>query len=132
MSGYLTKNTDKVMERGIITINRNGVTLTGNVWMTDFEIAELLGVTLSAVNSRIKSIYKSGVLSENDTYRYIRLENGNRADAYNMEMITALTFRLNSINSLVFRKWLMCKATTNMCQILLYNRISEKNDLIQC
>lgn len=120
------------MERGIITINRNGVTLTGNVWMTDFEIAELLGVTLSAVNSRIKSIYKSGVLSENDTYRYIRLENGNRADAYNMEMITALTFRLNSINSLVFRKWLMCKATTNMCQILLYNRISEKNDLIQC
>ena len=51
------------MERGIMTINRNGVTITGNVWMTDFEIAELFSVTLPAVNSRIKSIYKSGVLS---------------------------------------------------------------------
>lgn len=100
------------MERGIITINRNGVTLTGNVWMTDFEIADLFGVTLSAVNSRIKSIYKSGVLSENDTYRYIRLENGNRADAYNMEMITAIAFGLNSLPAKVFREWLVRKAIT--------------------
>ena len=112
MSGYLTKNTDKVMERGIITINRNGVTITGNVWMTDFEIADLLGVTLPAVNSRIKSVYKSGVLSENDTYRYIRLENGNRADVYNMEMITALAFQLNSLPAKVFREWLVRKAVT--------------------
>ena len=98
------------MERGIITINRNGVTITGNVWMTDYEIAELLGVTLVAVNSRIKSIYKSGVLSENDTYRYIRLENGNHADAYNMEMITALAFQLNSQPAKVFREWIVRKA----------------------
>ncbi len=112
MSGYLTKNADKVMERGVITINRNGVTLTGNVWMTDFEIADLLGVTLPAVSSRIKSIYKSGILSENDTYRYIRLENGNRADVYNMEMITALAFQLNSLPAKVFREWLVRKAVT--------------------
>ena len=98
------------MERGIMTINRNGVTITGNVWMTDFEIAELFSVTLPAVNSRIKSIYKSGVLSENDTYRYIRLENGNRADAYNMEMITALAFQLNSQPAKVFREWIVRKA----------------------
>ena len=92
------------MERGIITINRNGVTLTGNVWMTDFEIAELFSVTLPAVSSRIKSIYKSGVLTESDTYQYLRLENGNRADAYNMEMITAL--------AKVFREWIVRKAVT--------------------
>lgn len=102
------------MERGIITINRNGVTLTGNVWMTDFEIAELFSVTLSVVSSRIKSIYKSGVLSENDTYRYIRLENGNRADAYNMEMITALAFQLNSLPAKLFREWLVRKAVTSV------------------
>ncbi|CUP82153.1 MULTISPECIES: helix-turn-helix domain-containing protein [Bacteroides] len=100
------------MERGIITINRNGVTLTGNVWMTDYEIADLLGVTLSAVSCRIKSIYKSGVLTESDTYQYLRLENGNRADAYNMEMITALAFQLNSQPAKVFREWLVRKAVT--------------------
>ena len=94
------------MERGIITINRNGVTLTGNVWMTDFEIAELFSVT------RIKSIYKSGVLTESDTYQYLRLENGNRADAYNMEMITALAFQLNSQPAKVFREWIVRKAVT--------------------
>lgn len=100
------------MERGVITINRNGVTSSGNVWMADFEIADLFSVTLSAVNSRINSIYKSGVLSENDTYRYIRLENGNRADVYNMEMITAIAFGLNSLPAKVFREWLVRKAVT--------------------
>lgn len=49
--------------------------------MTDYEITDLLGVTPGAVRSHIQSIYKSGVLSESDTYRYILLENGNRADA---------------------------------------------------
>ncbi|WP_455584890.1 hypothetical protein [Bacteroides sp.] len=121
------------MKRNNISIYGNTVTISGNnVWMTDYEIAEFFIVPLAAVNSHIKSTYKSGVLRECDTCQYIRLENGNRADAYNIEMITALAFQLNSINTLVFRKWLMCKATTNMCQILFYNRISEKNDLILC
>ena len=36
------------MERGTIIIDRNSVTITGNVWQTDYEIAELFGVTMSA------------------------------------------------------------------------------------
>lgn len=99
------------MERETISISRNGVSITGaNVWMTDYEITDLLGVTLSAVRNHVKSIFKSGVLSESDTYRYIRLENGNRADAYNMEMITALAFRLNSLPAKIFREWVVRKA----------------------
>lgn len=99
------------MERGTITITGNGVTLTGNVRMTDYEISDLFGVTLSAVNSQIKAVYKSGVLRENDTYLYIRLENGSGADAYNLEMITAIAFRLNSLPANVFRQWVVRKAT---------------------
>ena len=100
-----------VMERGTISISKNGVSIMGNnIWMTDYEITDLLGVTLVAVCSHIKSIFKSGVLSESDTYRYIRLENGNRADAYNMEMITALAFRLNSLPAKIFREWVVRKA----------------------
>lgn len=100
------------MERGIITIHENNVILRGNVWMTDYEITEMFGVTSSAVNSQIKAVYKSGVLNEYDTYRYIRLENGNRADAYNLEMITALAFRLNSLPAQIFRQWVIKKAVT--------------------
>lgn len=102
------------MERGTITISRTSVTVTGNVWMADYEIAELFGVTLSAVNSNIKAIYKSGALQQSDTYQYLHLENGNRADAYNLEVITALAFRLNSLPAKVFRDWIIKKATTPM------------------
>lgn len=102
-----------VMERGIISISKNGVSITAyNVWMTDYEITDLFGVTSGAVRSHIKSIFKNGVLSESDTYRYILLENGNRADAYNMEMITALAFRLNSLPAKIFREWVVRKAVT--------------------
>lgn len=100
------------MERGTIIITETGVTLSGNVWMSDYEISDLFGVTFSAVNSHIKAVYKSGVLKECDTYRYIRLENGNRADAYNLEMITALAFRLNSLPAKIFRQWMVRKAAT--------------------
>lgn len=100
------------MERGTITISRNSVTVTDNIWMSDYEIADMFGVTMSAVNSNIKSTLKSGALKEPDTCRYIHLENGNRADVYNMEMITALAFRLNSLPAKVFRDWIIKKATT--------------------
>lgn len=102
------------MERGTIFINRNSVAIMGNVWMADFEIAELFGVTYSAIRINIKAIYKSRALQENDTYQYIRLENGNRADAYNLEMITALAFRLNSPPAKVFRQWVVQKAVMPM------------------
>lgn len=101
-----------IMERGTISISRTSVTVTGKVWMGDYDISELFGVTLSAVNSNIKAIYKSGALQQNYTYQYIRLENGNRADAYNMEMIAALAFRLNSLPAKVFRDWIVKKAVT--------------------
>ena len=101
------------MERGTISISKSGVSITGtNIWMTDYEITDLLGVTLSAVRSHVKSIFKSGVLPESGTYRYILLESGNRADAYNMEMITALAFRLNSLPAKIFREWVVRKAVT--------------------
>lgn len=49
------------MERGTISINRNSVTITGNVWMADFEIAELYVITYSAISINIKANYKSRV-----------------------------------------------------------------------
>ena len=97
------------MERGNITINRNGISITGNVRMADYEIAELFGVTLSAVNSNIKLIYKIGAIQKDETYQYIRLENGNRADTYNMEVIIALAFLLKSLPAKAFRERILRK-----------------------
>lgn len=100
------------MKRDKITIDENTVTIVGNeVWMTGTELAELFGTSVGAVNGAIKAVIKSDVLNDYEVCKYVRLENGNGADVYNMEVITALAFRLNTYPAAVFRKWLVNKAT---------------------
>lgn len=100
------------MKRDRITIGENGVTLTGNnVWMTAMELAELFGTTAGAVNAGIKAIIKSDTLHDYEVCKYARLENGNGADVYNMEVVASLAFRLNTRGAAVLRKWLIRRAT---------------------
>ncbi len=101
------------MKRDKITINDNDVTLTGcNVWMTEWELVELFGTTAGAVNAGIKVIIKNDALNDSEVCKYIRMENGNRTDVYNMEVIIALAFLFNTRNAAVLRKWLLRRATT--------------------
>jgi hypothetical protein len=101
------------MERGKITINEMGVKITpanGNVWLSEWQIAELFGVFVSKVSSNIRSILKSDVLWENEVLYSYHYANGNGVDLYNLEMIIALSFRIKSGNSEIFRNWLMKRA----------------------
>ena len=100
------------MKRDRITIGENGVTLTGSdAWMTTMELAELFGTTAGAVNTGIKAIIKSDTLHDYEVCKYIRLENGNGADVYNIEVVATLAFRLNTRNAAVLRKWLIRRVT---------------------
>ena len=100
------------MKRDKITISENKVIVTGsNIWMTITELAGLFDATVGAVNSAIKAIIKSDVLNDYEVCAYVRLENGNNADVYNMEVVTALSFRLNTYPAAVFRRWLVKGAT---------------------
>lgn len=100
------------MKRDSITIGDNGVTLTGSeVWMTAIEFAEQFGTTTGAVNAGIKAIIKSDTLHDYEVCKYIRLENGNDADVYNMEVVASLAFRLNTRNASLLRKWLIRLST---------------------
>ena len=103
------------MKREIITIDEYGglnmPTDTVSVWMTETEIVELFGTTAGAVYAGIKAIFKENALHDYEVRKYVRLENGNRADVYNLEMVVALAFRLNTYPASVFRKWLV-KTTT--------------------
>lgn len=105
----------KTMKREIITIDEYGrldiPTDTVSVWMTESEIVELFGTTAGAVHTGIKTIFKENALHDYEVRKYVRLENGNRADVYNLEMVVALAFRLNTYPASVFRKWLV-KTTT--------------------
>ena len=106
-------------ERNIITIDERGrlniPTDTVSVWMTETEIVELFGTTAGAVHTGIKTIFKENVLHDYDVCKCIRLDNGNNADVYNMKVIIALVFRLNTYPASVFRKWLVNTATAPRC-----------------
>ncbi|WP_416980436.1 hypothetical protein [Alistipes ihumii] len=96
------------MKRDKITISENTVSVTGsNIWITGAELAGMFDTTVGAVNSAIKAILKSDALNDYEVCKCIRLDSGNNADVYNMEVVVALAFRLNTYPASVFRKWLV-------------------------
>lgn len=99
------------MDRGIITISETGaVTMpTAPVWMTQQEIADLFGVFSCHVRKAIRSIYKNKEVSELDTMKYVRQADGISYDAYSLEMVIAVAFRVRSKESVAFRLFIMGK-----------------------
>ena len=95
------------IENGCVIIRST----TNEVWLTQSQIADLFGVFTAAVNANIRAIRKNGVLHEDRVFRRTRCRNGNIVEKYNLEMITALAFRLKSENTEVFRRWIIERAT---------------------
>lgn len=96
------------IENGLVTIRPTA----NEVWLTQSQIADLFGVFTAAVSTNIRAILKSGVLYEDRVIRRTSCRNGNIVERYNLEMITALAFRLKSKNAEVFRRWIIERATT--------------------
>ena len=86
------------MERAIITISKNGkVNIpSGNVWMSEMELVELFGVIAPTLRAAIKAIYKSGTLCSVSTQRCDVATPKSWATFYNLEVVIALAFRLNT------------------------------------
>lgn len=97
------------MDRGIITISETGmVTMpTAPVWMTQQEITDLFGVFSCHIRKAIRSIYKNKEVSELDTMRYVRQADGISYDTYNIEMVIAVSFRICSKESILFRRFVI-------------------------
>lgn len=101
------------MKRDIIRIEGKAIRITGSeVWMTLPEIVELFGTTAAAVYAGIKAVLKENALHDYEVCKCIRLDSGNSADVYNMEVVIALAFRLDTYPAAALRGWIVCKATT--------------------
>lgn len=111
-------------ERNIITTDGQGniimPTDTANVWMSEPELVGLFGVIAPTVRAGIRTVYKSGVLKECDTKRYLRLENGYELDVYSLEMIVALAFRVASYGSERLRNALLKRMYRQKEKICLF------------
>ena len=99
------------MERAIITISESGrVNIPcGNVWMSEMELVELFGVIAPTLRAAIKAIYKNGTLCPVSTQRCDLATPASWATFYNLEVVIALAFRLNTYEaSRIRQKVLEC------------------------
>ena len=102
------------MERAIITISESGkVNIPSrNVWMSEMELVELFGVIAPTLRAAIKAIYKSGTLYPTTTQRCDLAMPKSWATYYNLEVVIALAFRLNTYEASRIRQ----KVLEGVCQ----------------
>ncbi len=80
--------------------------------MTQHQLADLFGVFVAAIGANVRAILKSEVLDERRVVRQRTYKDGSFTTLYNLEMITALAFRLKSHKAEAFRKWIVRQATS--------------------
>lgn len=103
--------------RRIIKTDENGnIRIEGNsqrdIWMTAWEIAELFNAAVPSIQKEIRTLRKSGVLTDYEACKYIRMGNGCSADIFNLDIIIAVAYRVNTFYAHAFRKWLKEKAVS--------------------
>lgn len=83
-----------------------------SIWMSQKQIAKLFYIGVPAVNEHIRNIYTIGELQESSTIRKFRIvqNEGNRQVSrdvvfYNLDMIIAIGYRVNSREATCFRIW---------------------------
>lgn len=83
-----------------------------DVWLTQKHLAELFNTTKQNVNQHILAIYDSGELDRNRTVKkYLTVQTegtrtiGRHVDHYNLDMIIALGYRIDSPIAIRFRQW---------------------------
>ena len=64
------------------------------------------------VHTEIKAVRKSGIFTDYEVCKYIRMENGYSADIFNLDIIIAVAYRVNTFYAHAFRKWLKEKAVS--------------------
>ena len=82
------------------------------VWASQKAMAEIFKVESNTITYHIGAIYESGELEQNSTTRKIRVvrlegerEVNRTIDYYNLDIIIAVGYRVNSYNATKFRKW---------------------------
>ena len=83
-----------------------------DLWLTQNQLAEIYDTTQENISMHISNIYKDGELDQNRTYKKFLLvrQEGKREvqrniDHYNLDMIIALGYRVQSQVATRFRRW---------------------------
>ena len=102
----------------ILYQDENGVTRVNvrfsdeDLWLTQLQIAEIYDTTQQNIDQHIKNIYADGELQQEPTYKkflLVRTEGKRQVerniDHYNLDMIIAIGYRVQSQIATRFRRW---------------------------
>lgn len=80
--------------------------INNDIWLTQDLIAELFGVGRSTITEHINNSLNSGELNENNTVGKTNIDNSKKpVKIYNLDMIIAVGYRVNSKKATNFRIW---------------------------
>ena len=107
---------------------------TASVWMTQQEMSDAFNVFGCYIRKAIAAIYKNEELSEEETVRHVRQDNGISYDVYSLEMVVAIAFRLRSREAMACRKFVMERlyASNREKPIHLFFSLSVANPRCMC
>lgn len=80
-----------------------------NIRLRSWQLAQLFGVYESAVPANIKSIVKSNIVKPDYNSTLVQTGGILLPEVYDLDMVIALAFRLDSPNADEFRKWILRK-----------------------
>ena len=97
------------------------------IWLTQSLLAELFQVDRSVIAKHVRNIYRTGELDESATCAknaQVRMEGARRVVrevlSYNLDMIIAVGYRVNSLRATRFRQW-----ATRMLREMLLRKLDE-------
>ena len=106
----------------------------GSFWLTQKRMAELFGVDVRTINEHLHNIYQSEELRKEATIRKIRIvqQEGKREvarelDFYNLDVIIAIGYRVNSYQATQFRIW----ATNTLKEFIIKGFVIDDERLKQ-
>src|SRR5574344_2823662 len=84
----------------------NVMLINHDIWLTQSLIAELFGTARSTITEHINNILNSGELDEKNTVGKTDFDNSKKpVKIYNLDMIIAVGYRVNSKKATNFRIW---------------------------
>lgn len=98
--------------------------------MSEWELCDLLGVTVPTFRAGVKALCKNGVLREYGTRRNIRVSDNCCMEVYNLEAIVALAFHIGTfgaerVRNAVLERPYLRKEKTSIFFSLNTNSISK-------
>ena len=109
------------MKRGTLIIEPAHIAVTlssdGTVWMTTEEIATIFHTTATSIERYIKKVFATGELDEHKMkMEQSIVRNGGLyvVKYYNLDMIIALCYRIDTPASKAFRRWIAEQAVRSL------------------